>query len=167
MKCVCGCGKKLLKGQRRYYRLNCRYKHMESMLRYGYYPREEVIIKNCPVCGDDYITYIYDKRGTCHQFTGKNCNRKLTGRKNSGHFTGEKSKLLKTKKRPSHILELCQKEPGCKKYAAGFSLDNIDGGCWGRAYYKEDGSCYSPIPMSEFIKRQKYEQMANVLKVRY
>jgi hypothetical protein len=57
-------------------------------------------------------------------------------RKNNVHYAS-------TEERPKHILTLCKPLKGeCVKYAEGFSMKDIEAGCWGEKYFKEDGSCY-------------------------
>jgi len=154
MKCICGCGRKLKGNQQKYCQPSHRFIHIERMLKNGCYPIDKVKITNCQICGDEYLEYIHDRRSTCHQFSGKPCNRALTGKKNAGKQApvAPLGQIPIKKRRPTHIKELCCAPPGCKRYAEGFNINNLDSGCWGRKYYKKDGSCFVPEPITEALK---------------
>ena len=153
--CVCGCGKKLYGMQQKYRGKGCRLRHRTQMLLYGCVPFDSIVILQCPVCDEEYLTYDFEKRHTCHQYTGKNCNQVKSASKKFGRrCKQEKHVHIKKNERMKHLTTLCHPANGisCARYSEGFSFDNIDSGCWGRKHYKKDGSCYSPERMSDFLQ---------------
>ena len=142
--CPCGCNLELL-GQRTKYANGqyCRNRHEVKMLLCGCVPASKVVFGHCSFCGIEIISLKAKPRLTCSQLTGSACGQRQSKRKSiktSRRYSKELPTVCKNDQRFAHISKYCIQETGqCREYARGFSIDNLNGGCWGREH---TGKCY-------------------------